>query len=642
MMRAEHISSVRSYVPASDTTSTASGSSPGPSPRRQCFSASSSTAFDSNTTMNGRHLMLEGQAPRACEKCRASKRKCDKKLPFCDRCTRLNAKCYYIQDPVVNNPNNIGAQVVLFQHHSLSSDALFAGVEPLEGITISQILSLVSLDAAQGESSHVDWRYSITLFFHCIHPWFAVVHPALFNQQLCRLLAMLDAPSPADSQSSPPYSNSHTDNQVAMQATPPGHTTTPDMVLKEVALLVVAMYLTIRMRMTDAGEQHMFDETYRTAKRMSGLLLVRCAGGPLPSIELVQCGALIAMYEYGHGEMEAAYQTLSQIIGVARVLNIKPGQLHDSGDDEPMSNLEEEQNGCLWWGMFILEQFIHQDETTRHLPFILESPSPSTLLPDTPPLTPLPSTLGSAPLDVSPLRLSAPTINRHLGTGIQVGSKQLGSFQLSAKVSSLFHSALKLDKEREMRPGKVPLISTYAALDDEIRKATLSLIGDSLEWETTLDCFAMLISALFALYIPYLPILEQTSPSQIESSHEFTVALTALRFACQMSTDISCKINEQFNAAPRSPAFLCAPAGATCYFVIIAWASMLRIYPEDSAKGHAAIGEKFESLLLFSFRWGIAEKMMSSLERKTGLDRRHYLRNTSIAPPPRINSYDFR
>ncbi|KAI1637019.1 hypothetical protein F4809DRAFT_650167 [Biscogniauxia mediterranea] len=492
----------------------------------------------------------------------------------------------------------------------------------------------------------MDWRCAIRLFFYYVHPWFAVVHPTLFHQKVANLLAVVDSPSPPDSNSS--MSNGHDDHKEHTENTTSVRRT-PELQSKELALLIVAMYLATRLRLTEAGEQLMFDETYRTVKRMLALLIMGCAGGPQPGIELVQCAVLVALYEYGHGDPASAYRTLSQAAATARIMDIKPGQLNpDVSANDGVLTSPEEQGGCLWWGMFILEQFVHQNENTRHLPFILESPSQDTLLPDTPPMTPDSSTENGSP----PL----PSVGRHLSTGIQVGIEKLGSFQLSAKVSSLFHRALILDQERDLRPGKMPRISSYEELDSEIRRATQALLEQSLDWDLMLDCFAMLgryvlffidlhilYLALFVMYMPYLPIMENTPSAEIYASEELSTALAALRFACQMSTDISCKVNREYESSrpvPRSPAALAAPAGATCYFVIIAYVSLCRMFPDEYNMFQTAITEKFESLWLFSFRWGIAEKMISQIEQKTGLDRNHYLKTTLLAPPSRNRSYD--
>ncbi|KAI0205823.1 hypothetical protein F4808DRAFT_179822 [Astrocystis sublimbata] len=578
-------------------------------------------------------------ASRACEKCRASKRKCDKKLPSCDRCKRLNAKCHYIQDQAFNNSNPNNAQVVFLQHSHSLGDILFRGTEPLEGITVSQILSLVSLDSTSGGPQH-DYSHSTALYFNLIHPWYGVVHQTLFYRQLPTMLGSADSHDTPDMES--PYSHGTVDHQTTGQKSQSSYTGSPELASKGFALLVVLMNLNIRMRHTAAGKQHMFDGTYRTVKRILALLLMVCADGPHPTVELVQCGALMALYEYGHGEIETAYQTLSQTAPVARVLGISARQKGEHGyDDVPLTLVEEQQN-CLWWGLFILEQFIQQDDAMRHLPFVFESPTRTTLLPESQIEPQVVTSIPGNPLMPS-LSSPRPTLpsSRLLTTDVEVGAQKLGSFQVSAKTASIFHRALIVDKERRLRPSEKPLLGAFKDLDIEIREATKNLLGQSLDWETRLDCFAMLIGALFVLYTPFLEVLERSSPAVIESDPELAVALTALRFACAMSTEISCKVNPQFDKTSRSPAILCAPAGASCYRVILAYACISRIFPDENAACQKAITEKFESLYLFSFRWGFAEKMMRQLEHKTGINRNVYLRNTSISPPAKGLGYEY-
>ncbi|OTA85773.1 hypothetical protein M434DRAFT_159220 [Hypoxylon sp. CO27-5] len=329
--------------PLSETTPE---SSPGPSPKRHCIQRPPS--YNAAET-----AAVGGLAARACEKCRASKRKCDKKLPFCDRCTRLNAKCHYVQD-IANNANPQAAQFVIYQSRPLSHDVLFRGAEPLEGITTPHILSLISMSTGPG-IPQVDWRSAITTYFFCIHPWFAVVHPILFEKQVVNLIAMVDSSPQSDTSGS--LANYHIEHHFS---TPNSNfkyrQTTSDWCSKGVALLIVAMYLTTRMRITDTGEHPIFDETYRTVKRLLSSLLLSCVGDPRPGIELVQCGVLLALYEYGHGEAVTAYRTLSQTVVTARIMDIKPGQLAESGNNSTTLSAEEEQSGCLWWAMFILEQ----------------------------------------------------------------------------------------------------------------------------------------------------------------------------------------------------------------------------------------------------------------------------------------------
>ncbi len=78
-------------------------------------------------------------------------------------------------------------------------------------------------------------------------------------------------------------------------------------------------------------------------------------------------------------------------------------------------------------------------------------------------------------------------------TSVIIGTADLGPFQLSAKISSLLHRALCIDKERGPGPIKTPLTATFADLDHEVRRTSLTLLEQTVQWEAMLDCFSMLV-----------------------------------------------------------------------------------------------------------------------------------------------------
>lgn len=117
-------------------------------------------------------------------------------------------------------------------------------------------------------------------------------------------------------------------------------------------------------------------------------------------------------------------------------------------------------------------------------------------------------------------------------------------------------------------------------------------------------------SALFSLYLPYLPILETKTGQEIQQDHDLRTALTALRFAAQLSVDISCKANVDMlnTAADKGGAlkFVSAPAPPTCYLAVRTYATLRKIFPEEWQTCQAAMEAKYESLRIFARRWGIA------------------------------------
>lgn len=266
---------------------------------------------------------------------------------------RLNAKCVYLADSINPNLGPNGAPVVILQPQLLSNDVLLRSSDPLQEISASQILSLIAMDAQGGEK--LDWMDGVRGYFEYIHSWYAVVHQTMFEQQVAALI-----PSPAESPEmqqvySPPLTCSPSEKSVSVSHTVLAMgAVSESQMSREFALLIVTMYMSTRHRATPAGERMMFDDLYRFVKRVVAL---SCLESTLPKLELVQCGALLALYEYGHGDSFAAYRTLSETAGAARVVGVTPG--HESGGSGLMyglASMEEEQKSGLWWALFILDQ----------------------------------------------------------------------------------------------------------------------------------------------------------------------------------------------------------------------------------------------------------------------------------------------
>lgn len=179
----------------------------------------------------------------------------------------------------------------------------------------------------------------------------------------------------------------------------------------------------------------------------------------------------------------------------------------------------------------------------RHLPFVFESPSRATLLPESriesQVMSPAPGTvIHLIPTSMSP-RPTLPS-GRLLTTDVEVGSQKLGSFQLSAKTASLFHKALSIDKERRKHPGEKPHFSNFTDLDTEIRMATKNLLAQSLDWETKLDCFAMLIGYVAAFVTTVDSMLSQETNFilRLLGRHPFAAVTNSVAATARFSSSI--------------------------------------------------------------------------------------------------------
>ncbi|KAK8083360.1 hypothetical protein PG996_002141 [Apiospora saccharicola] len=461
----------------------------------------------------------------------------------------LSATCVYLAD-TITGPTAATNQAPLasLQWQSLSKSEFLCAPDPLAELTAPLILSFVSADAAPEEQ--LDWTDGVRAYYACVHKWYSVVHRGLFDSRIENLCASADSPAEPSSCSSSSFSGC---SSFTLRQGSADWSLVSAKMSRELALLILAMYLSARTCSTQSGRNRaMFDNLYRVARRAFALGVSETTS---PKIEFVQIGALLALYEYGHSNSALAYRTLSETVAAARVLGIRPGCTRDRDhvNINGISAMEQEQNSALWWSSFIIDQLIHRDDASTHLPFILESPEPITLLPE-------PGQCSTGRYQSGPSSSeSLGGSNRKLPVSASVNVASMESFQISAKVASLLHRALRHNYETRMRmPGTLPPVETFAPLDQEIRNVTATLLKDATDWRYALDCFAMCCS-------------EVSAPDK----------------------ELSC----------RELAVLAAP---TCFLVVKVYTGLRSICPEEYQKCQDAILDKYKSLRIFRCRWGIA------------------------------------
>ncbi|KAI0017478.1 hypothetical protein F4780DRAFT_594549 [Xylariomycetidae sp. FL0641] len=513
-------------------------------------------------------------ADRACEKCRVGKRKCDKLLPECGRCTRLAIPCAYILD--TQSPKSTTTSTA---HTSPPSQPqrllppLLRGHDPLSAIAPSDILGLLDVLGA-------DWRSVADEYYKLVHPWLNVVHPLVYRETLKAIL--------------------HEDGTTA------GGSRTAPLQLSATHALILVMMAMVTRPVSEGGADAMFDDSYHAVKRLLALMTYADRSAP----EYVQLLTLMALYEFGHGNSSASYQTLGEAVLIANVLGIRPGTLEDYGGAPYFESVDQEQQNALWWCLFVLDQCIHSNMPTKGLPFLVESATPSTILPA--------AGAAQALTDVPSHRLPA-------SVGVKAG---MGAFQKDATVSYMLHRALRWDYERN-KLAPLPPLAALRDLDSEIRASTNTLLQDVMEWEVELDCFSMLVSAIFTLYLPYLPQHPIPHPESLmdpSNTSDLAQALMALRFASQMSVDITCRLYDRVARLPDEFPTLAAPSAAPCCFLATLGAvGLARVFTEDARLMASRIKQRFEGLESFSSRWGIAYSIMDQLENLCGIRKGYYL-----------------
>ncbi|WDK20526.1 hypothetical protein CGRA01v4_11813 [Colletotrichum graminicola] len=249
------------------------------------------------------------RAHRACEKCTRTKKKCDKGLPACSRCTRLATNCCY--DFVVNPPSltivEQGSPSNAYKHPNDARPA-FEWLNQVD-FTADQIMQLLI-------SHGVDWKASVNTYFSTVNTWLVVIHPELWQRRCAA--AKLDT-TPND----------------------PG-----------LALLILCIHILTIWNVDEFSSTAMLGHPlYQSAKR---IWVMRKAFSKA-NIEHVQCGVLLALFELGHGGITRCYQTFGETASIGKVLNLRPGKYVKEEEDTP-ADIGEEQNRALWWVLFIMDK----------------------------------------------------------------------------------------------------------------------------------------------------------------------------------------------------------------------------------------------------------------------------------------------
>ncbi|KNG83750.1 hypothetical protein ANOM_007863 [Aspergillus nomiae NRRL 13137] len=254
-------------------------------------------------------------AENACAACREQKRGCDKTLPSCGRCTRLNRSCNYLWHTASDISPSEGLAVLLRpeldnpEAPGLDVDLLYCNMlhQALEehGSTLARL---------------VDEFLSYSL------PWFPVVMERPFMESLEKL--------------------GHKHN---------AHT----------ALLALTMLLVVQGTRPDRATNPSH-RNYILCKDLYAALQLRRA----PSLQLVQSGLLIALHETGESSPGAASLTIASCarLGYSMKLNIDDG----SGYEDYLSWEAAEERRRVWTGIYLLDRVIYQIATEFKAPHVLE------------------------------------------------------------------------------------------------------------------------------------------------------------------------------------------------------------------------------------------------------------------------------
>jgi len=278
-----------------------------------------------------------GRASQACISCRKQKRRCDKQLPSCSLCARLNRICDY------NDPSTSSTDDLLFLRRKVEElEARLSekvidqvdGLSPLSGVSPAsnpfpaaffldaEIFEQFNLRVPRpivmtppevlSELGHAsDIQTIAELYLSSVHLWLPIVS----RKRLSLLIH------------SPP--------------TEPGG---------DLALLFLCMKL-----ITQCPQEHL-DMSQCSLYLITKSFLSQVESSALMSIQVVQSAMLICAYEVGHGIYPAAYLSAAHCARLCYALG-----LHDRKGTlqmlkRPGSWAEQEEIRRIWWGAMLLDR----------------------------------------------------------------------------------------------------------------------------------------------------------------------------------------------------------------------------------------------------------------------------------------------
>lgn len=428
-------------------------------------------------------------------------------------------------------------------------------------------------------SRNINWREATERYFETMNPWLSVVHPDLFAIRTEGMDPM-GTSGPSSSMGNP---------------TP----TTPGLGDPALALLIVCMQLVSQYDGESSSDvlatRRMIElPAYMAAKRVFSVL----CGTTSPTIILIQCAVLLALFEFGHGDVTRAYITIGDANTMALSMGIRPGKYTDADTDAPVS-FEDEERRCVYWSLFVLDRLVHVDCYLIHMPLQVPAPLPDDLLPTTNLVWnnqyPTPTrTIQRHPANVSP-------------------SVPLGPFQRNCQCAMLYTSAFAPGQ-----CGPESVIDNFVELDIATRALVEAMVLQASRWGDFYECFATCTCLLLFLYCRQLKAL--SSPSNLANPQADTdlapKAIAGLNFAVRIIADTTTDLNDQFARSPHllSPCSPITPYSA--YHCLMVLSHFEHLIPDADVRFHAI----YSSLHFFAKRWAIAGLLVKSVEKNLSED----------------------
>ncbi|EHK22732.1 uncharacterized protein TRIVIDRAFT_221996 [Trichoderma virens Gv29-8] len=274
--------------------------------------------------------LIESKAQKACRHCRLHKRRCDKRLPKCSRCSAKLIRCDYDDDtpieaaepdtklkwsePLAIRRDSCGLELTPAGEKQLLWTACQIQEPHYAQVDSKGLMSLVKDIFTYGGTSveQVSTRY-----FATAHDWIPVVDESKtkFNLRIMQ--------------------------------------NNPDVYYNPLALLLLCMLLVNQQPCRHPN--HTSNSTlYRTTRRLFALL--NTPTSDTFSLAILQAGLLLTTYECGHGMAREASSTLGSCFGLIRQLDMSASQ--KKATDRHFDDAQESARKLCWGGIVFLDRSI--------------------------------------------------------------------------------------------------------------------------------------------------------------------------------------------------------------------------------------------------------------------------------------------
>ncbi|KAE8379008.1 hypothetical protein BDV26DRAFT_280645 [Aspergillus bertholletiae] len=246
-------------------------------------------------------MSTNSYANRVCLRCRMQKRKCDKLLPVCSLCKRVNRVCSYMEPNGITGPGD-------------SPEAVFSislPVPDLAQLTSANVSHTIRTQVLTIIGDERRIQAVAVVYFRTIHPWFPILAEGPFYERLSHIFTHA---------------------------------------IPDFSLLPLCMIL--------LGASPVNDELPLRMRSLYILVkgfIASLEATETNSLELLQCRVLLSIFEVGHGMYPAAYISMGANVRAAVALGanaVSKAQLEETFGSPGRAD----EARCTWRGIVIADR----------------------------------------------------------------------------------------------------------------------------------------------------------------------------------------------------------------------------------------------------------------------------------------------